>query len=113
MKTKPITLNYKDRAPEKLNQYATDRVLKACIDADLHYHLNGTPHAEYMQKEAQKHLGQARRIMLQVAALGDRAALWMDKFISQITEMQNDHDKSIDSGEAEAQTCSGRETPAR
>lgn len=75
------------KPPPDLNPYAAKKVLKVFLDADLRYQLNGTPHCEYIEQQAWKHIGQARRVLLQVAGLGEAGAKkWMDFFIEGMTE---------------------------
>lgn len=61
---------------------ASRKVLTACLNADLHYQLNGTPHHVFLEREAKKHIGQAKRCLLDVAMLGEAGASeWMAFFI--------------------------------
>lgn len=62
----------------------SQRLLKVFLDADLHYQLNGTPHHIYLDRQSKRYLGQARRIITQVAALGTNAKKWMDQFIEEM-----------------------------
>lgn len=68
----------------QLNPHAAQRLLRIFLDADLHYQLAGTPHAEYLQREAHRYHGQTHRILAQVAVLGPRATLWMDYFMREM-----------------------------
>ena len=74
------------KPPPDLNPHVAQKVLKVFLDADLRYQLNGTPHCEYIEQQAWKHIGQARRVLLQVAGLGSDAKIWMDYFIEGMTE---------------------------
>ena len=72
---------------------STQRCLRSYsifFDADLHYQLNGTPYHIYLDRQSKRYLGQARRIITQVAALGANAKKWMDQFIQ---EMDKDEHK--------------------
>jgi hypothetical protein len=66
---------------EDINPNAAQKLLKIFMDAELHYQLNGTPHSEFLERQAKKHIGQARRIITQVAALGPGAGAWVGYFI--------------------------------
>lgn len=66
---------------EDINPNAAQKLLKVFMDAELHHQLNGTPHSEFLERQAKKHLGQARRIITQVAALGPDAGAWIGYFI--------------------------------
>lgn len=68
----------------------SQRLLQVFLDADLHYQLSGTPHHVYLERQSKRYLGQARRIITQVAALGANAKKWMDQFIE---EMDKDEHK--------------------
>lgn len=60
---------------------ASQKLLDEFFDADLAYHLNGTPHHISLDRAARRHLGQTRRMLTQVAGLGPDAKKWMDHFI--------------------------------
>ncbi len=64
----------------------SQQLLKVFLDADLHYQLNGTPHHIYLDRQSKCYLGQARRIITQVAALGPKAKIWMDHFIKEMSD---------------------------
>ena len=66
---------------EDINPHASQKLLKVFMDAELHYQLKGVPHFVYLEREAKKHIGQARRIILQVADLGPGAKEWVGYFI--------------------------------
>lgn len=66
---------------EHVHPKVANKLLKAFLSADLHYQLSGIPHHVSLEREARKHLGQARRLITQVAALGPDAAVWMKYFI--------------------------------
>ena len=67
-----------------MNQYVAYKLRAIFLDADLVYHLKGTPHSEYLETQAKRELGQTRRILMQVAALGPEAKVWMDNFIEEL-----------------------------
>lgn len=71
---------------EDINPSAAQKLLKVFMDAELYYHLDGTPHFVYLEKEAKKHLGQARRIISQVADLGPGAKAWVGYFLDGMNE---------------------------
>ena len=71
---------------EDINPRTARILLRVFLDADLHYHLNGTPHHVYLAQQAKKHLGQARRLITQVANLGPDAKKWMAVFIGSMNE---------------------------
>ena len=72
---------------EDLKPKVAEKILQVCLDADLHYHLNGTPHHQYLAKHAYRHLGQTRRTLLKVANLGPEGAKrWMKYFIEGMAE---------------------------
>ena len=61
--------------------------------AELAYHFHGTPHAEYFARAAPSQLGQTRRVLIQAAALGDRAYDWVGEIINQMAERQTHADR--------------------
>ena len=67
-----------------MNQYVAYKLRAIFLDADIIHHLKGTPHAEYLNKQAKQELGETRRILMQVAALGPEAKVWMDNFIEEL-----------------------------
>ena len=72
---------------EDLKPKVAEKILQVCLDADLHYHLNGTPHHMYLYKQAHRHLGQTKRTLLKVANLGPEGARrWMGYFIESMSE---------------------------
>lgn len=72
---------------EDIHPKVAQKLLDVFLDADLHYHLNGTPHHEYLDRQADKHLGQTRRLLRQVAGLGPEGARrWMGYFIESMNE---------------------------
>ena len=74
---------------EDIHPKVAQKLLDVFLDADLHYHLNGTPHHQYLAKQAYRHLGQTRRLLLKVSNLGPEGAKrWMGIFI----EGMNDAD---------------------
>lgn len=75
---------------ENIHPKVAQKILSVFIYADLMYQLNGTPHHEYIHNEANKHLGQARRLLLQVSNLGPIGAkLWMKHFIEGMNDDAN------------------------
>lgn len=64
----------------------SQRLLQVFLDADLHYQLNGTPHHVYLERQSKRYLGQTRRMITQVAALGPKAKIWMDHFIEGMSD---------------------------
>lgn len=72
---------------EDIHPKVAQKLLDVFLDADLHYHLNGTPHHQYLAKQAYRHLGQTRRTLLKVANLGPEGARrWMGYFIESMAE---------------------------
>ena len=71
---------------EDIHPKVAQKLLQVFLDADLHYHLNGTPHHVYMEVQAGKHMGQARRLIRQVAELREGSKRWMGYFIESMTE---------------------------
>ena len=69
------------KAPLDLNPHVAQKVLKVFLDADLCHQLTGASYCEYIEQQARKHIGQARRVLLQVAGLGSDAKIWMDFFV--------------------------------
>ena len=67
-----------------MNPIVAFKIRDICTNADLMYHLKGTPHAEYLERRAKRELGETRRILRQVAALGPEAKVWMDHFIEEL-----------------------------
>ena len=57
-----------------MNPAAAQKVFDALTNAELAYQLNGTPHAEFLRKQAWGHLGSARRVLLQISELPDLPA---------------------------------------
>lgn len=66
----------------------SQKLLNVFLDADLHYQLSGTPHHIYLQKQSFRHLGETRRMIIQVAALGSNAKKWMDHFIEEMNKVE-------------------------
>lgn len=67
---------------EDINPKVAQKLLQVFLDADLQFHLAGTPHHMYLYKSAYRHLGQTRRLLLKVANLGPEGAKrWMGYFI--------------------------------
>ena len=58
--------------------------------AELEYQFKCTPIAETLRREANKQLGQTRKILLQVAALGPTANEWMGYFIQRMEELDDE-----------------------
>lgn len=73
---------------EDINPNAAQKLLKVFMDAELHHQLNGTPHSEFLERQAKKHLGQTRRIILQVADLGPGAKEWVGYFIEEMNKVE-------------------------
>lgn len=72
---------------EDIHPKVAQKLLQVFLDADLHYHLSGTPHHEYLRSQAGRHLGQTRRLLRRVAALGETGARhWMGYFIESMSE---------------------------
>lgn len=72
---------------EDIHPKVAQKLLDVFLDADLYYHLSGTPHHEYLDRQAGKHLGQTRRLLKQVAGLGPEGARrWMGIFIEGMAE---------------------------
>jgi hypothetical protein len=72
---------------EDIKPKVAQKLLKVFLDADLHYHLSGMPHDQYLYKQAYRHLGQTRRMLIKVANLGhDGAKRWMGYFIESMSE---------------------------
>jgi hypothetical protein len=72
---------------EEVNANVAQKILSVFIYADLMYQLNGTPHHEYIHREAKKHLGQARRLLVQVSSLGPEGAkVWVKHFIESMND---------------------------
>lgn len=69
-----------------MNEKVAQKLLTVFLDADLHYQLNGTPYHVYLERQAKRHLGLTRRLILRVAALGPDAKQWMDIFIKSMEE---------------------------
>jgi len=73
--------------PPGLNPHAAKKVLKVFLDADLRHQLTGASYCEYIEQQAWKHIGQARRVLLQVSNLGEAGARkWMDFFIEGMSD---------------------------
>jgi len=78
------------KPPPDINPHVAPKVLKVFLDSDLRYQLNGTPHCEYIEQQSRKYHGQTRRVLLQVAGLGeDGARKWMDFFIGGMSDDGN------------------------
>ena len=71
---------------EDINPTAARKLLRVFLDADLHHQLTGRPHSEFLERQAKKHVGQARRIITQVATLGPDAGAWVGYFIEGLNE---------------------------
>lgn len=72
---------------EDIHPKVAQKLLDVFLDADLQFHLAGTPHHEYLEQQAGRHLGQTRRLLKQVAGLGpDGARRWMKYFIEGLAE---------------------------
>ena len=72
---------------EDIKPEVAKKLLKVYLDADLHYHLNGTPHDTYLLRQAHNHYGQTRRLLREVARLGPTGAKrWMGYFIESMSE---------------------------
>lgn len=59
------------------------RLFTELTNAELAYRLRGVPIAEFCRRQANCHLGETRRELLRVAALGDGAAVFMDYFLKE------------------------------
>ncbi len=71
---------------EAINPGAAQKLLKIFLMADLQYQLNGTPLHETLAREAPRQLGQTRRVLRKVAALGPDARIWMNYFIEGMSD---------------------------
>lgn len=71
---------------EDINPGAAQKLLKIFLLADLHYQLNGTPVEVTLTRESRRQLGQTRRVLRKVAALGSGAREWMDYFIEAMND---------------------------
>lgn len=71
---------------EDIHPKVAQKLLQVFLDADLHHQLNGTPYQDFLYRESRKHLGQARRLIVQVAGLGPDAKIWMKHFIDGMNE---------------------------
>lgn len=60
------------------------KLLQAFLRAGIQSQLSGSPLEETLRSEAQKHYGQARRMLRKVAALGPDSELWMQHFIESL-----------------------------
>lgn len=63
------------------NPHVADKIQTILDNAELAYHLNGTPHAEFYRRERVKHKGLTRRILDRLTELGDEPSIqFSDEF---------------------------------
>lgn len=56
--------------------------------AELRYQLKGIPISTSAREMARTELGQARRVLLQVAGMGPRADEFMNRFLAELNEKE-------------------------
>ena len=76
--------------PKHLTKATSRKLWDIFSKAELEYQFKCTPIAETLKKESYKHLGQTRKILLQVAALGPTANEWMGYFIQRMEELDDE-----------------------
>lgn len=57
------------------------RLFNEFQQAELAYQIAGTPHAEYLRRRRQHHLGETRRELDRVVSLGEKAGVFVDFFL--------------------------------
>ena len=70
--------------PRNLTPAASRKLWDIFSKAELEYQFKGTSIAHSLRREANKQLGQTKKILLQVAAMGEFANEWMGEFIKQM-----------------------------
>lgn len=67
--------------PFPMSEATAQRLFDIFTNAELAYQIEGTPHEEFLRREANKTLGQTRKYLLRVAALGPDIPKFMDYFL--------------------------------
>ena len=69
-----------------MNPHVSQKLFDELTAAEMAYRLRGIPVAEFLRYRANRHLGETRKQMLRVAALGDGANVWMTYFLEGFKE---------------------------
>lgn len=72
-----------------LTKHTARRLFDELTAAEMAYRITGVAVADFCRRRANKHLGETRRELLRVAALGDDANLFMDYFLDGMND-END-----------------------
>jgi hypothetical protein len=66
-----------------VNRHVAQRLFDLLQQAEMAYHLNGVRHADYLKPYHSRAVGQLRRELGRIIALGDNAARFCDYFLKE------------------------------
>lgn len=64
----------------------SQRLLHEFVNAELAFRLVGTPIPVFLRRRAARYIGETKREMLRVAALGPGAEMFMDIFLAEFID---------------------------
>jgi hypothetical protein len=70
------------------------KLLKVLTDAEFQYQFNRVPHAVYIKRQIPRYVGETRRELRRVAALGPNAEKFVGLFIEEMNE-GNEPEKTV------------------
>jgi hypothetical protein len=66
-----------------MTPHVAQKLFDEIQQAELAFQLKGTPHAEYLRTRRHRHLGQARRELDRIVALGTHAGTFVSFFLAE------------------------------
>lgn len=72
-----------------MTPHAARRLFTELTNAEIAFRLQGIPVATYLKRRANRHLGEVKRELLRVAALGEDANLFMTYFLEEFKDEDN------------------------